>query len=48
MDKKWNRNRSNTMQLNGSQILVEVLSEQGVDTHYGYPGVAVLNLYDEL
>ena len=27
MDKKWNRNRSNTMQLNGSQIFVEVLRE---------------------
>ena len=48
MDKKWNRNRSNTMQLNGSQIFVEVLCEQGVDTLFGYPGGAVLNLYDEL
>ena len=48
MDKKWNRNRSNTMQLNGSQIFVEVLCEQGVDTLFGYPGGAVLNPYDEL
>ena len=37
-----------TMQLNGSQIFVEVLCEQGVDTIFGYPGGAVLNLYDEL
>jgi len=36
------------MQLNGSQIFVEVLVEQGVDTIFGYPGGAVLNLYDEL
>ena len=33
------------MQLNGSQIFVEVLCEQGVDTLFGYPGGAVLNLY---
>ena len=36
------------MQLNGSQFFVEVLCEQGVDTRFGYPGGAVLNLYDEL
>ena len=36
------------MILNGSQIFVEVLAEQGVDTLFGYPGGAVLNLYDEL
>ncbi|MBR2768832.1 MAG: biosynthetic-type acetolactate synthase large subunit [Solobacterium sp.] len=36
------------MKLNGSQIFVEVLAEQGVDTLFGYPGGAVLNLYDEL
>ena len=36
------------MLLNGSQIFVEVLCEQGVDTIFGYPGGAVLNLYDEL
>ncbi len=36
------------MRLNGSQIFVEVLVEQGVDTIFGYPGGAVLNLYDEL
>ena len=34
--------------LNGSQIFVEVLAEQGVDTIFGYPGGSVLNLYDEL
>ena len=36
------------MQLNGSQIILEVLKEQGVDTVFGYPGGAILNLYDEL
>ncbi len=37
-----------SMLLNGSQIFVKVLLEQGVDTIFGYPGGAVLNLYDEL
>ena len=36
------------MQLNGSQIVIECLKEQGVDTVFGYPGGAILNLYDEL
>lgn len=36
------------MQLNGSQIIVECLKEQGVDTIFGYPGGAILNVYDEL
>ena len=34
--------------LTGSQILMECLLEQGVDTVFGYPGGAVLNLYDAL
>lgn len=36
------------MLLNGSQILLECLLEQGVDTVFGYPGGAVLNIYDAL
>lgn len=36
------------MQLTGSQIIAEVLIEQGVDTIFGYPGGTVLNIYDEL
>lgn len=36
------------MQLTGSEILVECLKEQGVDTIFGYPGGAVLNIYDAL
>ena len=36
------------MVLNGSEILVNVLLEQGVDTVFGYPGGAVLNIYDAL
>ena len=36
------------MILNGSEILVNVLLEQGVDRVFGYPGGAVLNIYDAL
>ena len=36
------------MKLSGSQIIVECLVEQQVDTIFGYPGGAVLNIYDEL
>ena len=36
------------MQKNGSEIIMEVLLEQGVDTIFGYPGGAVLNIYDAL
>lgn len=36
------------MRLTGADIFAEVLIEQGVDTLFGYPGGAVLNLYDAL
>lgn len=36
------------MQLTGAQIVIECLKEQGVDTVFGYPGGAILNVYDEL
>lgn len=36
------------MILTGAEILTEVLIEQGVDTIFGYPGGAVLNIYDTL
>ncbi len=36
------------MKLNGSEILIECLKEQGVDTIFGYPGGSVLNIYDAL
>ena len=36
------------MLLTGSQIVVECLKEQGVDTVFGYPGGSILNIYDEL
>ncbi len=36
------------MLLNGSDIIVECLLEQGADTIFGYPGGAVLNIYDAL
>lgn len=36
------------MKINGSQILIECLVEQGVDTVFGYPGGQALNIYDAL
>ena len=36
------------MKLTGAQVLVECLREQGVDTIFGYPGGAVLPIYDAL
>lgn len=36
------------MKLNGSNIIVECLKEQGVDTIFGFPGGAILNVYDAL
>lgn len=36
------------MELTGAQIVIECLVEQGVDTVFGYPGGAILNVYDEL
>ncbi len=36
------------MKLTGSQIVMEVLLDHGVDTVFGYPGGAALNIYDEL
>lgn len=34
--------------LKGAEIVVECLKEQGVDTVFGYPGGAILNIYDAL
>ena len=34
--------------LNGSEIVIECLKEQGVDTVFGYPGGTILNIYDAL
>ena len=36
------------MMLNGSEIVIECLKEQGVDTVFGYPGGTILNIYDAL
>ena len=36
------------MLLNGSQIVMEVLLEHGVDTVFGYPGGSILNIYDQI
>ncbi len=42
------RSKEKTTELTGSQIVMEVLLEQGVDTVFGYPGGTILNIYDEL
>ena len=36
------------MQLTGAEIIIECLLEQSVDTVFGYPGGAILNVYDAL
>jgi acetolactate synthase-1/2/3 large subunit len=36
------------MEMTGSQILLEALKQEGVDTVFGYPGGAVINIYDDL
>ena len=36
------------MKRTGAEIIMECLLEQGVDTIFGYPGGAVLNIYDAL
>ena len=36
------------MQISGSEAVIECLKEQGVDTVFGYPGGAILNVYDAL
>ncbi len=36
------------MKLTGAQILMEVLKEEGVDSIFGYPGGAIIDIYDEL
>ena len=36
------------MRVNGSQLVMEILLQHGVDTVFGYPGGAALNIYDAL
>ena len=36
------------MKLTGAEILLKVLTDEGVDTIFGYPGGAVIDIYDEL
>ncbi len=36
------------MKLTGAQILIKMIKSQGVDTIFGYPGGAVIDIYDEL
>ncbi|MGA8180005.1 MAG: biosynthetic-type acetolactate synthase large subunit [Desulfobacterales bacterium] len=36
------------MKLTGAQIMMKILKEEGVDTIFGYPGGAVIDIYDEL
>ena len=36
------------MKLTGTQIMMQVLKEEGVDTIFGFPGGSVIDIYDEL
>ena len=36
------------MKMTGAEVVVNILLEHGVDTVFGYPGGAILNIYDEL
>ncbi len=36
------------MKIKGAELIIRILLEKGVDTVFGYPGGAVLNIYDEL
>jgi acetolactate synthase-1/2/3 large subunit len=42
------RKKDNAMKLTGAQIMMQVLKEEGVDTIFGFPGGAVIDIYDEL
>jgi len=46
--KTCNNNKGTPMKLKGAQILLKMLEEEGVDTIFGYPGGAVLDIYDAL
>jgi acetolactate synthase-1/2/3 large subunit len=37
-----------TIKLTGAQIIIKALQEEGVDTIFGYPGGAIIDLYDQL
>ena len=36
------------MQISGAQMVIEALVAEGVDTVFGYPGGAIMNVYDEI
>ncbi len=36
------------MQISGAQMVIEALALEGVDTVFGYPGGAIMNVYDEI
>src|SRR6056297_4104409 len=42
------KRKATMSKLTGAQILMEMLKEEGVDTIFGYPGGAVIDIYDEL
>jgi len=47
-EKQSNTTIADTEQMSGAQMVIKALKEQGVDTVFGYPGGAVLPIYDEL
>jgi len=40
--------KDGNMELTGAQVLMNVLKEEGVDTIFGFPGGAVIDIYDEM
>ncbi|RLA72378.1 MAG: acetolactate synthase large subunit [Epsilonproteobacteria bacterium] len=40
--------KTNNKRLNGSQMVIEAFKEENVDVVFGYPGGAIMNVYDEI
>lgn len=47
-DKTTTKPKAETKEMSGAEMVIEALIEQGVDTIFGYPGGAVLPIYDAL
>lgn len=47
-DKTTTKPKAKTKEMSGAEMVIEALIEQGVDTIFGYPGGAVLPIYDAL
>src|SRR6056297_1312569 len=47
-DVRHERSKAMTRQMTGAKMVVQALKDQGVDVVFGYPGGAVLPIYDEI